>query len=95
MSTARVNITIRDVNNKPPIFEDFPNLNILENTSVGTVIFKVEAFDLDEAPVIRYHLNSAECTARNEEGSFVKSSEYDFMAAFELNPIEGVIKVSF
>ena len=93
MNTATVNITIKDVNNKPPVLGSLPTLHVLENLQVGSLIYQVEASDLDDTPILRYKFNSQNCEARNEEGVLVKPSEYDYLAAFDLDPINGELKV--
>lgn len=61
---------------------------------VGKVVHKLKALDLDEKAVLRYRIDREASEARNEDGTVVKISEYDFMAAFELNAIDGTLKVS-
>ena len=92
-STTTVNITIKDVNNKSPILGDLPPVIVSENMQVGTVVYQVVAQDLDESPILRYNINKKSSVARNEDGAFVKHSDYDFTSAFELNSIDGVLKV--
>ncbi|CAL4113150.1 unnamed protein product, partial [Meganyctiphanes norvegica] len=47
-STAIVNITITDVNDNPPVFnQPFYKVSALENTKVGEVILKISATDID------------------------------------------------
>lgn len=94
MSATVVNITINDVNNKVPQFEEPKKIVLNENTPVGTIIYKLEAHDLDANPKLRYYLDPNVSEARSEEGVLIKTSEYDFANAFELNPIDGTIKVS-
>ncbi|XP_036323215.1 cadherin-23 [Rhagoletis pomonella] len=93
MNSATVNITIKDVNNKPPVLGELPTIRIMENTIVGTQVYRVRATDLDESPIIRYRINRDNCEARNEEGTFVKLTEFDFLNAFDLDPIGGTIKL--
>ena len=93
MNSATVNITIKDVNNKPPILSDMPTLHVMENTPVGTEIYKIQANDSDETPIIRYKINPKNSEARNEEGSVVKLSEYDYISTFDLDPIDGTLQV--
>lgn len=88
-----VNITIMDVNNKPPIFEEPGRLTILENTIVGTKIFRLVAHDLDADAVLKYYLDATVSEARSEEGVLIKLTEYDFVNAFHLNSVDGVLKV--
>lgn len=94
LSSTIVNITILDVNNKLPIFEDPGKITILENTAVGTVIHQVIAHDLDTNPALRYFLDPSVSEARSEEGVLIKLTEYDYVNAFHLSPIDGVLKVS-
>ncbi|XP_055377759.1 cadherin-23 isoform X2 [Condylostylus longicornis] len=93
-STTFVNITIKDVNNKIPVFTEFLTLKIKENTPVGTVVYRIIATDLDESPILRYRINKKNSEARTDEGIFVKLSEYDFVSAFELNSVTGLLKVA-
>ncbi|XP_017865167.1 PREDICTED: cadherin-23 [Drosophila arizonae] len=93
MNTATVNISIKDVNNKPPVLQDLPTLKIVENTPVGTLVYQVKATDPDQNPILRYKLNAAHSEARNEEGALVKITEYDYLGAFDLDAIEGYLKV--
>lgn len=88
-----MNITIKDVNNKTPFLKDTETISILENIPVGTEIHQLVAIDLDESPILRYHLDSKNSEGRTEEGILVKQSEYDFVGAFELNPLNGTLKV--
>ncbi|XP_043655694.1 cadherin-23 [Drosophila teissieri] len=93
MTTCTVNISIQDVNNKPPVLKEMPALKILENTPVGTLVHRIQATDLDQKAILRYKLNPEHCEGRTEEGALVKSSEYDFLGAFEVDSIEGTLKV--
>ncbi|KAH8330723.1 hypothetical protein KR067_006821 [Drosophila pandora] len=93
MTTATVNISIQDVNNKPPVLGEMPALKVLENTVVGTQVYRLHATDSDQNSILRYKLNPEHCEARNEEGALVKNSEYDFLGAFDVDAIEGSLKV--
>lgn len=93
MNTATVNISIKDVNNKPPVLNDLPTLRIVENTPVGSAVIKLQATDPDQNPILRYKLNPEHSEARNEEGVLVKASEYDYQGAFELDAIQGELQV--
>lgn len=93
MNTATVNITIKDVNNKLPILAELPTIQIIENTPVGTQIYKIVANDSDENPIIRYKINAHNSEARNEEGTIVKQSEYDYISIFDLDPIDGTLQL--
>ncbi|XP_037731996.1 cadherin-23 [Drosophila subpulchrella] len=93
MTTCTVNISIQDVNNKPPVLTEMPALKIVENTPVGTLVYRIRATDLDHKAILRYKLNPEHCEGRSEEGALVKASEYDFLGAFEVDPIEGSLKI--
>lgn len=56
-------------------------------------MYQVKALDPDENPVLRYHIDSENSEARSEEGTIIKSSEYDYISMFELDPIKGLLKV--
>ncbi|KAG7212887.1 hypothetical protein KM043_002239 [Ampulex compressa] len=88
-----VNITIIDVNNKPPSFIDPGTVTIRENTQVGAYVHRVVANDPDIAPILRYRIDSNSSEARNEEGTLIKIQEYDYLAALELNAIDGLLRV--
>ncbi|XP_017844659.1 cadherin-23 [Drosophila busckii] len=93
MSIATVNISIKDVNNKPPLLTDLQPLKIMENTPVGTLVRHIRATDADQDAILRYKLNAEHSEARNEEGALVKATEYDYLAAFELDAIQGSLQV--
>ncbi|EDV92750.1 GH18658 [Drosophila grimshawi] len=93
MNTATVNISIKDVNNKPPMLHDLPALKVVENTPVGTLVYHIQATDPDQSPILRYKLNAEHSEARNEEGGLVKITEYDYLGAFDLDAIQGYLKV--
>jgi len=93
MTTCTVNISIQDVNNKAPVLTEMPALKIVENTLVGTLVYRIRATDLDQKAILRYKLNPEHCEGRSEEGALVKASEYDFLGAFEVDPIEGNLKI--
>ncbi|XP_034949613.1 uncharacterized protein [Chelonus insularis] len=88
-----VNISIVDVNNKPPVFIDPGTVAIRENTQVGAYVHRVVANDPDIAPVLRYRIDPNSSEARNEEGTLIKVQEYDYLTAFELNALDGLLRV--
>lgn len=92
-STVLVNITILDINNKLPIFNEMSTIYLKENLQVGKQIYRVIATDLDEHPVLRYHIDANSSEARSEEGAIIKPTEYDYVGAFELNPSDGLLRV--
>lgn len=92
-STCTVNITILDINNKSPIFNELEMVYIKENTPVGTYVYRLIASDMDNEPMLRYFFDSDSSEARTENGVIIKQSEYDYMSAFDLNPVDGLIRV--
>lgn len=92
-SSCTVNITIIDINNKSPTFNDLETVYIRENTPVGTYIYRMIASDMDNEPMLRYFFDSESSEARSEDGVIIKQTEYDFMSAFDLNPNDGLIRV--
>lgn len=92
-STCTVNITILDINNKSPIFNELDMVFIKENTPVGTYVYRLIASDMDNEPMLRYFFDSDSSEARTENGVIIKQSEYDYMSAFDLNPVDGLIRV--
>lgn len=94
MSSTVVNITIQDVNNKPPLLTDLPILEVPENTPVGTVAYKVIAIDMDDTAILRYSINKRKSEAKNEDGTILKISDFDYVGAFDLNSVSGVLKIT-
>ncbi|CAL1677979.1 unnamed protein product [Lasius platythorax] len=88
-----VNITILDVNNKPPVFIDPGTVTIRENTQVGAYVHRIMAQDPDVAPILRYRVDPNSSEARNEEGTLIKIQEYDYLAALELNALDGLLRI--
>lgn len=92
--SVEVNITIKDVNNKPPVFKDPGTIRIRENLNVGEYVFRVVAVDPDSNPILRYRIDANESEARNEDGTFIKPSETDFIGMFDLNPVDGMLRIA-
>lgn len=92
-SFTNVNITILDVNNKAPTFTDPGTVVVQENVAVGTSVYQLIANDQDSGSVLQYKLDANTSEARSEIGALVKTSEYDYLSAFEINPTDGMIKV--
>lgn len=88
-----VNITIADVNNKPPSFVDPGTVEIRENTHVGAYVHRIVAIDPDIAPNLRYKIDPNSSEARNEEGTLIRIQEYNFLSAFELNAVDGLLRI--
>lgn len=53
------------------------------------------ANDLDAKAKLRYFIDGNHSEARTEEGVIVKQSEFDYLSAFELNPVDGLLRVCF
>ena len=90
-STADVNITIVDVNNKAPEFIDNPVIVVPEDAPNQFFVTRVVATDLDDKPVLRYSIDFSRSEARNEFGAIV---DYNLFAdSFSINPLDGTIRV--
>ncbi|CAG4973752.1 unnamed protein product [Parnassius apollo] len=88
-----VNITIVDVNNKPPILYEPGTISVMENTQVGTIIYRAQAHDPDDQPVLRYSIDRSGSLAKNEDGVLIPLSEYDYLSPWDLNPVDGTLRV--
>lgn len=93
LASTLVNITILDVNNKAPTIAEPERITMLENTPVGTEIYRVHAQDLDDNAQLRFALNAQLSEARSEEGILIKASEYNFVEAFEIDAETGRVRV--
>jgi hypothetical protein len=60
---------------------------------VGQFVHHVIAMDPDDKPVLRYHIDADNSEARSEEGTIIRSSEYDYVSLFDLNPLDGQLRV--
>ncbi|CAK1540672.1 unnamed protein product [Leptosia nina] len=88
-----VNITIVDVNNKPPVFVEPGTIQVMENMQVGAIIYRAIANDPDDQPVLRYSIDKANSHARNEDGVQVLPTDYDFLALWDLNTVDGSLRI--
>ena len=74
-AACQVNISIVDVNNKPPTLRPPGIVHIIENTPSGTEVGQLVASDPDDNPDLSYSLCSGEDSlsseAKNEEGTLV------------------------
>lgn len=48
---------------------------------------------MDSEPMLRYYFDNETSEARTENGVIIKQSEYDYLSAFELNKMDGLIRV--
>ncbi|KAJ8721348.1 hypothetical protein PYW07_002123 [Mythimna separata] len=88
-----VNITIVDVNNKPPALVEPGTITVRENTQVGTQIYRATAHDPDDQPVLRYAIDKTGSVARDEDGIPISMAEYDYLSLWDLNAVDGTLKV--
>lgn len=56
-------------------------------------MYRAVAKDPDNMPILRYQLDQQNSIAKNEDGVIVKLSEYDYMSAWDLNPLDGMLRV--
>ncbi|KAG6445752.1 hypothetical protein O3G_MSEX004072 [Manduca sexta] len=66
------------------------NISIVD---VGTPIFRAQAHDPDDQPVLRYAIDKAGSVARNEDGVPIPLSEYDYLSLWDLNAVDGTLRV--
>ncbi|CAG7830108.1 unnamed protein product [Allacma fusca] len=102
VDAAIVNISITDVNNKPPkfLFNEIDgdhsigiyHTKVPENVPSGQYITQVRAVDPDFKPLLRYGIDFNRSEARNENGRLLKG--IDLSKMFELQAIDGVLKVT-
>lgn len=94
-AAVTVNITIRDVNNKNPVFLE-PNKIVIvkENTPVGAIVATMKAKDLDSSSVLKYKINGDSCEARNEQNILLKSSHFNCTGSFHLDANTGVVTIA-
>lgn len=60
---------------------------------VGAYVYRVVAQDPDVNPNLRYRIDPNSSEARNEDGTLIKIQEYDYLAALELNALDGLLRV--
>uniref|UniRef100_A0A182ISV2 Cadherin domain-containing protein n=1 Tax=Anopheles atroparvus TaxID=41427 RepID=A0A182ISV2_ANOAO len=89
-----VNVTVTDVNNKPPYFVGPTAVAVRENTPVGTEVYRLLAADPDESAMLRFYIDRSQSEGKTEEGVLVKLDDYDFVAAFVLNETNGLLKIA-
>ncbi|KAG8235451.1 hypothetical protein J437_LFUL011362 [Ladona fulva] len=97
-ATVPVEISIIDVNNKPPAFEGPATIRMTENSPVGRHIWRAHATDPDDQPVLRYWIDWKTSEVRDEEGvilsPFGGANEYNATGLFELTPVDGYLMVA-
>lgn len=54
---------------------------------------RVVAQDPDVAPILRYQVDPNSSEARTEDGTLIKIQEYDYLAALELNAVDGMLRI--
>ncbi len=93
--TASVNVTVIDVNNKPPSFasSELKPIRVLENARPGHFLTKLKASDPDSSSKLRYFLDAENSEAKNEEGRILTRREADAEDLFEIDSQSGEIRV--
>ncbi|KAB7498891.1 Cadherin-23 [Armadillidium nasatum] len=94
-SSALVNISLTDINNKQPAFSKKSYVgHVNERSSEGEIILRVEASDPDENSLLSYSITEP-IFAYDKTGVTVKeNSPYKFADAFSVNASTGEIFVS-
>lgn len=91
-SQVIVNVTIIDVNNKPPTFIEPGTVSVPEDAPTGFFVTRVTARDPDDRPLLRYSIDYVLSEATNELGQLVDSTK--FKDAFSINQMDGIIRVA-
>ena len=55
-SSCEVSLTVEDVNDSPPVFQDISSIRFSEDTNPGVPFSRVRAFDSDLNNVIKYSI---------------------------------------
>lgn len=93
-SVARIRITVEDLNDNEPVWEQVEyTVDVLENATIGTVLIQVNANDTDE--VVSYQDEQGRTIFTNRNGYVNYSiSDGDPDDQFEINPDTGVITIA-
>uniref|UniRef100_T1IXK9 Cadherin domain-containing protein n=1 Tax=Strigamia maritima TaxID=126957 RepID=T1IXK9_STRMM len=92
LSSVLVNITITDVNNKLPEFEELGVVQVLENKQPGEIVANLTATDEDSSAKLEFAFDDSRCEARNEEGALVK--DFNVSSMFDLDSDTGLIRLA-
>ena len=98
MGITMVAITIRDVNDKPTAFSQAAYTEyVVENEPAGHEVLTVVATDPDRNAELEFDIVEP-ITARDKSGSVLESTttagDYDFKAAFNIDPATGRITIN-
>ncbi|KAB0799063.1 hypothetical protein PPYR_06943 [Photinus pyralis] len=93
-STVTVNITISDVNNKPPTLSIPSTLKLREDIQVGSIVTKLEGQDLDTSASLRYTLDPLRCEAKTEYGVSLSAAEYNCLSIFKVGQFDGSLVIA-
>lgn len=93
--SATVQITVQDVNNKPPKFlKESYTQYILENEPKGHHVLTVTAVDPDRNADLEYDIMN-NITARDKTGTKLENTApYNFKSAFSIDPRNGKISIN-
>ena len=94
-SQTTVTITVQDVNNKPPVFDqELYTAYVLENQPQGYQVLTVVATDLDRDSDLEYDIIEP-IIARDKSGTELENiSAFDFKATFSIDPKTGTISIN-
>lgn len=89
-----VRITIQDINDKPPKFEqESYTVYVLESVPVGETVLQVNANDDDRNSVLQFNIVDP-VTARDKTGNTLSNpTPFDFTRSFAIDPNDGRITV--
>eukprot|EP00095_Tigriopus_kingsejongensis_P008988 snap_masked-scaffold783_size97670-processed-gene-0.6 protein:Tk08988 transcript:snap_masked-scaffold783_size97670-processed-gene-0.6-mRNA-1 annotation:"PREDICTED: uncharacterized protein LOC100879829" len=92
-SIAEVNVSISDVNNKNPYFEQVEPVTIVENSNTGTFVTRVIAQDPDSNAKLMYSLDDSKSESFNEDDVPINRQLLNVSSLFELERITGDLRV--
>eukprot|EP00096_Caligus_rogercresseyi_P014673 TRINITY_DN7189_c0_g1_i1.p1 TRINITY_DN7189_c0_g1~~TRINITY_DN7189_c0_g1_i1.p1 ORF type:complete len:1289 (-),score=408.11 TRINITY_DN7189_c0_g1_i1:505-4371(-) len=94
-SKANVTISIIDVNDKSPKFDQMSYTTYVnEQISIGEVVLRVTASDEDRNSVLRYSIVSPVSAIDKAGNLLTNKATYDFTSVFRINPTDGSISLN-
>ena len=87
-------MSVTDVNNKLPRFSKIRPVKVSEDIPIGEFLIKLAASDSDKNSVLRFRINYSKSEARNEDGSRIELSDFDWRGWFSLNDFDGEIRTA-
>ncbi|CAG0889558.1 unnamed protein product [Cyprideis torosa] len=89
-----VNISVVDINNKPPKLSDPGTVRIPETEGNGYFVTRLEAWDPDSDSAIYFFIKPSDSQAKDEENNAVSRTDFNFTSMFRIDPKSGVIRLT-